>query len=258
MDRKKTRQEAIEELTLALLYLTRFSDREGRRYNDIAWKNYDFDTIDRLDEQDLIVNPKRSRGGSYKYAYITEAGRTRAKEILAELNIENGLYDRFEFRTIRQEEADEAAEIERICFPPNEACSPQHMKERIAAAPDLFYVAIEKKTGKMAGFLNGIATNETAFRDEFFTDASLHEPDGRNVMLAGLDVLPEYRGIGLARELVFNYCRREDDRGRGRLVLTCLKQKVKMYEKMGFRDRGLSASTWGGEPWHEMDIFLNP
>ena len=67
------------------------------------------------------------------------------------------------------------------------------MIERIAAAPELFLVAIDKETGKIAGFLNGIATDEYYFRDEFFTDASLHNPGGRNIMLLGLDVLPEYR-----------------------------------------------------------------
>jgi hypothetical protein len=25
-----------------------------------------------------------------------------------------------------------------------------------------------------------------------------------------------------------------------------------MYEKMGFIDRGIANSTWGGEEWHEM------
>lgn len=84
--------------------------------------------------------------------------------------------------------------------------------ERISVAPDLFYVAIEKETGKMAGFLDGIATDEMVFRDEFFTDASLHNPKGRNIMLLGLDVLPEFRKKGLAREIVWNYCRREEKR----------------------------------------------
>ena len=41
------------------------------------------------------------------------------------------------------------------------------------------------------------------------------------------------------------------------LVLTCHENKVKMYTKLGFRDLGLSRSSWGGEKWHEMDITLN-
>jgi hypothetical protein len=40
--------------------------------------------------------------------------------------------EKYEFRSIRPEEAYQAAVIEQICFPPNEACSQQHMKERIA------------------------------------------------------------------------------------------------------------------------------
>lgn len=60
-------------------------------------------------------------------------------------------------------------------------------------------MAIDKNNGKIAGFFNGVATDETSFRDEFFTDISLHRNDGKSVMLLGLDVLPEYRGQGLAK-----------------------------------------------------------
>ncbi|MCR5746296.1 MAG: GNAT family N-acetyltransferase, partial [Lachnospiraceae bacterium] len=160
--------------------------------------------------------------------------------------------ERFDFRTITQEEAEEAAEVERVCFPPNEACSKEHMTERIKAASDLFMVAIDLKTGRIAGFLNGIATNEYDFRDEFFTDADIHDPDGENVMLLGLDIMPEYRKKGLARALVYKYCKREKERGRKRLKLTCLKEKVDMYAAFGLSDLGESASEWGGEKWHEM------
>ena len=31
--------------------------------------------------------------------------------------------DRFEFRSVRANEAEEVAEIEKICFPPHEVCS---------------------------------------------------------------------------------------------------------------------------------------
>ena len=37
------------------------------------------------------------------------------------------LAERFEFRAVRPEEAEWAAEIEQICFPPNEACSPKSL-----------------------------------------------------------------------------------------------------------------------------------
>lgn len=74
---------------------------------------------------------------------------------------------RFEFREIRQDEAEYAAQIEEICFPPNEACSRKMMLERVRTAPELFLVAVEKHTGEIAGFLNGLSTDEEKFRDEF-------------------------------------------------------------------------------------------
>ena len=106
----------------------------------------------------------------------------------------------------------------------------------------------------MAGFLNGLATDDEILKDEFFTDASLHNPEGKNVMLLGLDVLPEYRSQGLARELVRRYLERECGRGRKEIILTCLESKVAMYEKFGFKDKGIAQSTWGGEEWHEMGV----
>ena len=71
-------------------------------------------------------------------------------------------------------------------------------------------------TGKLVGFLNGVETDEEKFRDEFFTDIDLCNQNGKNVMLLGLDVLPEYRGQGLARELVYRYSQREKANGRKR------------------------------------------
>lgn len=184
--------------------------------------------------------------------------KTREQVLIEEYGLEDkDINERFEFREISVDEIEEAAEIERICFPPNEACAPEHMRERILAAPELFLVAVDKKSGKIAGFLNGIATDEWSLRDEFFVDASLHKSDGRNVMLLGLDVLPEYRRQGLARELVNQYCRKESNRNRKTIVLTCLQSKVKMYKKFGFQDMGISASNWGGEQWHEMRCVVN-
>lgn len=162
----------------------------------------------------------------------------------------------FLFRTIRQEDTEEVTEIEQICFPPNEACSPQSMKERVETAPELFLVAEDTMTGKIAGFLNGLSTKETVFRDEFFTDVRLYDPEGDQIMLLGLDVRPEYRRQGLAREIVRQYAEREQKKGRERLILTCLDSKVAMYQKFGFRDLGMANSTWGGEAWHEMDYQL--
>ena len=161
------------------------------------------------------------------------------------------------FRNIRQDEAGQAAEIERICFPPNEACSREMMLKRVIKAPEFFLTAVDKKTNKIAGFLNGLATDESSFRDEFFSDESLHNSEGGNIMLLGLDVLPEYRGQGLARELMRRYLCIQGAHKRRLVLLTCLPSKIEMYEKMGFTDRGIADSSWGGEQWPEMIYVLN-
>ena len=82
--------------------------------------------------------------------------------------------------------------------------------------------------------------------------STLHNPEGKNVMLLGLDVLPEYRHQGLAREIMTQYVEREQKRGRECLYLTCLDNKVEMYKKMDYTDNGISGSAWGGEEWHDM------
>ena len=155
-------------------------------------------------------------------------------------------------RFIRPDEAEQAAEIERICFPPNEACSHDDMIRRVAAVPRMFTVAEDETTGKLAGFINGLATNETSFRDEFFTDPGLNEPDGKQVMILGLDVLPEYRHQGVASALMRAFLRQAEDEGRHFVLLTCHEAKIGMYEHMGFKELGLSHSVWGGVQWREM------
>lgn len=160
--------------------------------------------------------------------------------------------EHFEFRNILPEEARAAARIEQICFPPNEACSEKMITARTLQASELFLVAVDKKTGKLAGFLNGLSTDEDVFWDEFFTDIGLYKPDGRNIMLLGLDVLPEYRGQGLASEIMRRYLQREREKNRKLAILTCLEAKVGMYEKMGYENRGIANSSWGGEQWYEM------
>ena len=97
--------------------------------------------------------------------------------------------------------------------------------------PECFMTAIDRETGLVAGFLYGLSTYETRFRDEFFTDASLHNPEGYVLMILGLDVLPAYRKQGLGRELVYSCCRREQEKGRRMAVLTCHGKLVKMYKK---------------------------
>ena len=76
-------KEAMRELTLMLLYLSRFA--QGENFHEAAdfyaWKGYDFDILNELDDADYIRqgnHPSRS-----KSVYITESGMELAKKLLS-------------------------------------------------------------------------------------------------------------------------------------------------------------------------------
>ena len=173
-------------------------------------------------------------------------------EILFNVYADEALLKRYRFRQILPEEGAQAGEMDRICFPPEEAKPMEIMCRFVEKIPEQFLVAVDRGTGKVAGFLCGISSDEARFKDEFFTDLSLNDPAAQTVYLLGLDILPEYRGQGLARELMKLYGIWSQVKGKHRMVLTAHEEKVGLYEKLGFTDLGISDSTWGGGSWHEM------
>ena len=84
---KTTPDQALHDLTLAMIYLTRFKERSRLRSDDQlfrAWKSYDWDTLDKLSEEELIID----RHGN-KSLYLTEEGEAKAKEILQQYGIKD-------------------------------------------------------------------------------------------------------------------------------------------------------------------------
>jgi Domain of unknown function (DUF6429) len=67
-----------EQLTLILLYLTGFKEKNGDTLR--AWKNYDFDTMDALAEKEFIYTKKTS-----KSVFISPQGEALAKELLEKI-----------------------------------------------------------------------------------------------------------------------------------------------------------------------------
>ena len=80
---------AMEELTMMLLYLSHFTEKDRfSNENDLyAWKGYNFDVLNKLDDEDYIrqgLRPSRT-----KSVYITEVGVKRAKELMGKYGIED-------------------------------------------------------------------------------------------------------------------------------------------------------------------------
>ena len=160
-------------------------------------------------------------------------------------------------RNARLEDFGGICEMERLCFPPNEAEKPENVLRRLRHAPAAFLVAEDAARGALAGFVCGMPTDERSFRDEFFTDESLYDPHGENVIMLSLEVHPDYRGMGIARRLMEGFASREAAAGRRALILTCHEALIGMYEGLGFIHNGLANSCWGGETWHEMRRALD-
>jgi hypothetical protein len=66
-------RDKVDEVVLALLWLTMFKDGPGFR----AWKGHDFEVMDRLAEKGFILDPK----GKQKSVVMTEEGAKRASEL---------------------------------------------------------------------------------------------------------------------------------------------------------------------------------
>lgn len=80
-------KETIKELTMILMYLTRFSEYDNFLDEEhfYAWKGYNFDALNELDEEKYINqgdHPSRT-----KKVFLTEDGKKYAKELLTKYGI---------------------------------------------------------------------------------------------------------------------------------------------------------------------------
>ena len=66
--------EKTAKLTLLLIYLTSWDEKDLVSNMRRAWKGYDFDTLDKLEEDGLISQSKTA-----KSVYLTEKGLNEAR-----------------------------------------------------------------------------------------------------------------------------------------------------------------------------------
>ena len=129
-------------------------------------------------------------------------------------------------RAVQLSDLDRLAEIEAICFPKSEAASRHSIKARIQAFPESFLVA--ETAGRLIGFINGCVTNSSLIYDELFTTTEHHRPDGKNLTVFGLDVIPEYRQQGIAAQLMNQFIQLARNTHRNSVILTCKSELVQL------------------------------
>ncbi len=147
---------------------------------------------------------------------------------------------------------DMVSAVEGQCFPPAEAASRESFRERLTYFPQCFWVMEEK--GQIIAFINGMTTDEENLADEMYSGAKFYKPDGKWLMLFGVDTVPQYRRHGIAARLMEQVIFDSRRDGRRGICLTAKDHMVHYYEKFGFVSEGLSDSSHGGAVWYQMRL----
>ena len=79
MEEKISAKDAMKELTLMLMYLSRITEEK----DFYAWKTYDFETVDALEDEGLVYQGKKS----WKRVFLEEKGMEKAKSLLEKYGI---------------------------------------------------------------------------------------------------------------------------------------------------------------------------
>ena len=149
-------------------------------------------------------------------------------------------------------DAEEIANIEKICFPVKEAASLKTITERINTFKNHFFVI--KNNDKIIGFINGMVTDSKDLSDDMYEDATLHNENGVWQMVFGIDVIPEYQNKGYAGMLMRYFIENAKRENRKGVVLTCKEKLISFYEHFGFINEGISQSEHGGVCWYQMRL----
>lgn len=145
--------------------------------------------------------------------------------------------------------------LENECFPKAEAASEISIRQRLNTFPNYFFLLI--LNGNLVSFVNGMLTDEENLRDEMYENASLHNANGKWMMIFGVATSENFRGRGYAADVIYELLERLRIEKRAGAVLTCKKHLVGFYEKFGFVNEGVSKSNHGGAAWYQMRFVIN-
>jgi len=157
-------------------------------------------------------------------------------------------------RNVLPKDLDECLQVEISGFTPEEAASKETIQLRIHSFPQGFLVA--EIAGRVVGILNSASTDKDDISDEELKQLIGHDPNGRNMVVFALAVLPEYRNQGIARQLMRRFAEEARKLKKENILLLCKGHLIAYYESMGFEHMSLSKSTHGGAEWHEMWLRL--
>ena len=144
--------------------------------------------------------------------------------------------------------------VESRSFPPGEAAWATSITTRIETYPEGYLVA--EQDGRIVGHMNSGSTHKDDISDVSFKQLVGHDPDGRNIVVFTLSVLPEHRGKGIAELLLNQFIELSHGLGKEAILLLCKEELIPFYQRFGFDRMGLSTSTHGNAVWHQMRLNL--
>ena len=159
----------------------------------------------------------------------------------------------YNIRQVTLSDLESVTVLEQACFPAAEAATKEAFRYRIETFPERFFVA--EQDGAIIGLINGCASNQMTITDDLFEPQG-HEPEGKNQMVFGLAVHPDFRRRGIAAALMETLIAFSKKTNMERIVLTCKEEKIAYYAKFGFENKGVSASTHGSAVWYDMVLRL--
>lgn len=160
----------------------------------------------------------------------------------------------YNIRMVEPDDLTACHTIEANSFPPCEAAWTTSLRNRIETYPEGFLVA--EHGGRVVGQVNSGSTHKDDLSDEEFKQLIGHDPDGSNIVIFSLSVLPEYRSKGIGTRLLADFLELAREMGKTKVMLLCKEEMIGYYERRGFRDNGVSASCHGSARWHEMVLPL--
>lgn len=154
---------------------------------------------------------------------------------------------------IRQVKSSDLAvvfEIEKANFSEAEVAGYDAIKLRITETPDTFLVA--EIDGEVAGYIEGPVINSKHLTDDLFTTVAKNPATGGYIAVTSLSVAEKFQDQSVGKQLIIALKALAKKQGRDGITLTCHDYLIGYYEKNGFTNHGLSASTYGGGVWYEM------
>ena len=162
--------------------------------------------------------------------------------------------DEITIRRVEGEDLIACHAIEARSFPCGEAALTTSIEDRIEYFPEGFFVA--EVDGLVVGQINSGCTDKDDISDEAFKTLEGHDPDGCNMVIFSLSVLPEYRNQSVGSMLLERYVAESRKLGKSAVKLLCKDDLAHFYSRHGFRDDGPSACEHGGAEWRVMTLPL--